>query len=426
MAKKQYRELTDTSCRNARPGAKVCYLPDRGPNSVPGLRLCIRPGGSKLWMLRFVKQAPEGSRDESTAGLGAYPDVSLGEARRKAAEARASAVAGVHPTAARRVRVARNVEATAATFEVVAREWLEHNKPDWSAHHHERNEGLFRRILAPKLGALPIAEITEPMLLAALRKAYGAGTRESARRARAVAAQIFRYAKDTHRATHNPARDLADSSVLKRPEVRHFAALKGEQVGPLLRALKASATEPATRAALLLMLYTGLRDYSLRAARWREIDLDAATWAVPGERMKSRRGHAVPLPRQAVEILAELAKLTRKDGESFVFASYGKSGHLAENTLRQAMHGLGFKVTAHGFRSLLTDLLNETGFNADAVERQLDHVQRDKVRAAYLRSDFMPLRRPMMQWLADWADAQRNETDAPALPDNVLPMRRAA
>ena len=159
------------------------------------------------------------------------------------------------------------------------------------------------------------------------------------------------------------------------------------------------------------MLYTGLRDHSLRAARWEEIDLKTATWTVPSERMKSRRKHVVPLPTQAVATLTELGKLTRHTPKSFVFVGFGKTGFLAENTLRAALHRLGFKVTAHGLRSLITDLLNENGFNPDAIERQLDHMQRDKVRAAYLRSDFMPQRVAMMQWLADWADAQRDKTE---------------
>ena len=395
-----------------------------------GLRLCVRPNGSKLWLLRFANpdnRSRMEPRRNPRHGLGTYPEVTLEQARKKAVIARQSAADGVHPTTARRVAVARNIEAGAATFDVVAREWLAHNQRDWSSHHYERNEGLLRRILFEKLGPLPISEITEPMLLKELRKAYDAGTRESARRARAVAAQVFRYAKDTHRATHNPARDLADSSVLKKPEVKHFAALKAEQVCPLLRALDTSDTEPSTRAALLLMLCTGLRDYSLRGARWQEIDLKAAFWRVPGERMKSRRDHVVPLPKQAVARADKAREAYTTHGRrSFVFAGFGKAGFLAENTLRAALHRLGFKVTAHGLRSLITDLLNENGFNPDAIERQLDHIQKDKVRAAYLRSDFMPQRVAMMQWLADWADAQRDKAKAPAVPSNVVALHRAA
>jgi len=442
-------ELTDAACRNAKPGDAVTYLRDRGSSSVRGLRLCIRPNGAKLWMLRFWLPAldPDGRplldadgkpiRRESTAGLGPYPSVSLSEARRKAAQARGAALEGHHPTTARQLRVAANVEAGERTFRVVAERWLAQGAKQgfhraatqggrpWSAHHLERNTGLINRFLMPDLGDIPIGAITESMVEKPIMKAYSDGKRESARRAAVIARQIMGYAKARRWIATNPLADILTNPDMPKPAVKHFAALPSDQVGAMLRALDASGTELVTRAAIKLLLYTGLREGSLRGALWPEIDLESATWNVPAERMKSRRAHAVPLPRQAVEVLTDLAKLTRKELDSFVFASRGKAGFLAENTLRIRLHGLGFKVTAHGFRSLITDLLNEQGFNPDAIERQLDHVQGDKVRAAYLRSDFMPQRRQMMQWLADWADAQRNETTSPALPDNVVPMRRA-
>ena len=412
------RKLPDAACRNAKPKDRIYYVSD---TEVTGLRLCVRPTGSKLWMLRYTFAGKE-----STHGLGTYPETGLEEARRKASDARKLIAEGIHPTTARRVRKAQNQEAGAATFKVVADEWLLRNKRDWSGHHYERNEGLLRLILFPDLGSLPVAQITESMQLVALRKAYDGGIRESARRARAVAAQVFQYAKDTRRAAHNPARELAGSSLLKRPPVKHFAALKATEVGPMLRALGQSSIEPRTRAALMLMLLTGLRDATLRGAKWSELDLTALVWTVPGARMKSGREHRVPLPSQAAAILTQLAKLTRSSPDAYVFASDSKAGYLAENTLRAALHALGFKVTAHGFRSLITDLLNERGFNPDAIERQLDHVEKNQVRAAYLRTDYFDYRRDMMQWLADWADAQCAERALPELPSNVVELRRVA
>jgi integrase len=377
-------------------------------------------------VLRYVRMKPDGTKGETTTGLGTYPDVSIERARAMAAEARGVIRSGVKPGVHRKVQRARNAERSEATFKAISEEWLTRNESSWSAHHHERNEGLLRRILWPDLGALPIHEITEPMLLAPLKTAYDSGIRESARRARAVAQQVFAYAKDTHRATSNPGRELAGSSVLAKPEVTHFAAIKATQVGPMLRALAASEVDPVTAAALRLMLYTGLRDASLRGAQWREIDLKARVWTVPAERMKSGREHRLPLPKQAIALLSELAKLTRRNGASFVFAGRGKAGYLAENTLRLALHGLGFKVTAHGFRSLITDVLNEAGFSPDWIERQPDHVQRDKVRAAYLRTDFYESRETMMQWLANWADALESNRASPKLPGNVKQLRRVA
>lgn len=408
--------LGDRQCKTAKAGESVRYL-----NDGNGLRLQIRPDGAKYWMLRYLL----GGR-ESTAGLGPYPEISLEEARKKAAKARTLIADGIRPAVERKVRVARNIAKAEATFEVVAEEWLARNKSHWSGHHHERNAGLVRRILLPKLGGLPMEEITEQILLSVLREAYDSGIKESARRARGVASQVFAYAKDTYRATHNPARELAGNRSLKKPEVRHFEALKPAQVGAMLRKLDESEAEPVTRAALLLMLYTGLRDYSVRGAQWKEIDLEAGIWTVPGSRMKSRREHRVSLPRQAVKALEGLGEIHGSKPESFVFPSWGKNGFLAENTLRTALHRMGFKVTAHGFRSLITDLLNESGFNSDAIERQLDHQSKDKVRAAYLRSEWMDYRRTMMQWLADWMDSQRKEKTVPKLPANVVAFQRLA
>jgi integrase len=164
------------------------------------------------------------------------------------------------------------------------------------------------------------------------------------------------------------------------------------------------ALDIRTVSALKLALYTGLRDHSIRGAKWAEIDFASATWEVPAERMKLRRAFKVPLPTQAIGVLQTLKTLTYKDDNSYIFPSSGKYGYMAENTLRLALHSLGFKVTVHGMRSLITNVLNEHRFNADAIERQLDHRESNKVRAAYLTSDFWEQRQTMMQWFADWCD----------------------
>ena len=239
---------------------------------------------------------------------------------------------------------------------------------------------------------------------------YDKGTKESARRARAVAAQVFSHARATHRGTINPARDMADNPYFKKPLVKHFAALPQNEVGALIKELNKTGAEQKldlkTVCALRLALYTGLRDNSIRGALWGEIDLEAGIWTVPGSRMKSGREHTVPLPTQAIAALQLLRPLTYRNQDSHIFPGGGKHKIMSENTLRLALHRLGFKVTAHGMRSLITDVLNESGFNPDAIERQLDHSEKGQVRRAYLRSNFMDERVKMMQWFADWCDAQ--------------------
>jgi integrase len=201
-------------------------------------------------------------------------------------------------------------------------------------------------------------------------------------------------------------------------------------VGDMLRALDASKLSPITKAATELMLLTGVRDHALRAAQWSEIDLHKKLWTLPHARRKNRRSttnaFVIPLSARACEVLKTIKPLTHKGPDSYVFASWGKEGYLAENTIRLALHDLGFEVTAHGFRSLMRDLLAEHGFVREVVRRQLDQGIGDSIDQAYLRTDFMAQRKSMLEWLGSWVMAQRNGSEAPELPGNVVTMRSAA
>lgn len=408
--------LTEMACKNAKPRAKLYYL-----NDGAGLRLRIRPDGSKTWLYRYRLNGKE-----SSTGLGTYPQVSLLVARVKAGQSRDQVSTGTNPSIAKRVARASQALKNECSFGLIARDWLAHHKAEWSPHHYERNNGLLNRYLLPDLARLPIDSIEEAYLFSILKRVYDKGTKESARRALGVAKLIFSFAKATHRGKINPARDMVGNPHFKKPAVQHFSALPQAEVGALIKSLNITGEEqildPKTVCALKLALYTGLRDNSIRAAKWVEIDLQRAIWTVPASRMKSRRDHTVPLPTQAVAALSQLRELTYTTDDSYVLPSGGKYGFMAENTLRLALHRLGFKVTIHGMRSLITDVLNENGFNSDAIERQLDHVERDKVRRAYLRSDFLEERTRMMQWFADWCDDKAFGKKG----NNVKPLKRAS
>jgi integrase len=219
---------------------------------------------------------------------------------------------------------------------------------------------------------------------------------------------------------------MADNSYLKKPPVKHFTALPQDKVGDLINCLNRDAKDQRldakTVCAVQMALYTGLRDNSIRGAQWKEINFDVCTWTVPATRMKSGREHVVPLPRQALEALMRLKPLTYRDGDSLIFPGSGKHKKMSENTIRHALHSFGFMVTAHGMRSLITDVLNENRFNADAIERQLDHAERSQSRRPYLRTNFMEERIKMMQWFADWCDAKANGQTM----QNVTELRIAA
>jgi len=393
------KQLTDTRVKNAKAKGKLYYLTDGG-----GLRLRVRTTGVKTWLFRFRIGGAE-----NTVSLGPYPDISLAGARKKAAEYRGLLLVGKSPARQKKKEKQQRAAIELDTFGAVRREWIKVNQSTWSQSHLERNTGLLRRVLS-ELENIPIAELTDRDLLPALRAYYENGAKESARRARQIASQIFVFARETRGIKTNPALLLADSPYLKKPQVTNFSALPKKQVGDLMAALrregKTQKLDIKTRCALLLLLYTGLRDGSLRGASWGEIDLKDKIWNIPSERMKRRRPHAVPLPTQAVDILNTLHDHTFSSDASYIFASNTKTGFMAENTLRLGLHRLGFKVTAHGMRSLITDVLNEEEFSRDAIERQLDHVERNNVRSAYLRTDFMNKRREMMQWFANWSDEQ--------------------
>lgn len=396
MAKEKL--LSEALCKTAKPAEKLFYLNDGG-----GLRLRVRPNGSRHWIFRYRV----GGKERSSS-MGAYPQVSLKVARDRAAAARSQVKEGFDPVVAKRVRKAQNTSSAESLFGSVAQDWLEHNRETWSDHHYERNSGLLRRYLLPELGNLPIDAIEEAYLFSILKRVYDSGIRESARRARAVAAQVFSYGRSVHICSRNPARDMADNPYFKRPAVKHFSAMPKELVPEFVALLarrgEKQILQPVTIAGLLMALYTGLRDSSIRGSRWSEIDFDAGLWTVPADRMKSRREHIVPLPRQALRVLRELKALTFKNADSFVFASNSKQGFLSENTLRMALHKIGFKVTVHGMRSLITDVLSEHDFNPDWIEKQMDHQERNQVRAAYLRTKFLDQRIVMMQWFADWCE----------------------
>ena len=398
MAMAGEKLLSETACGSAKPTEKVYYLNDGG-----GLRLRCRPDGSRAWVFRYRLNGKE-----RAVGLGPYPHIHLGIARAKASDTRKLVSEGINPYIEKKVQQAKRATAENHTFGSVAHEWLDHNKSTWSANHLERNGGLLRRYLMPDLGRLPIQSIEESYLFSVLKPVYDRGRKESARRTRAISAQIFAYGKDTHRCTHNPAKDMAGSTYFKKPAIKHFRAIPQSDVWKLIEDLKKTGEEqrlmPQTVCALFLTLYTGHRDHAVRGARWQEIDMAEGIWIVPSERMKGRRSHQVPLPIQAIEALRQLEPITYRGPQSYVFAANSITGYMSENTQRLALHRLGYKVTVHGFRSLMTDVLNENEFNADAVERQLDHRENNAARGTYLRSEFDQIRRPMMQWFADWCE----------------------
>jgi integrase len=396
--------LTDTKIRNARPKAKPYKLFDER-----GLFLLVYPNGRRGFRFRYRY----GGR-EKLLSFGSYPDTTLKLARQKRDDARQLLAANVDPSA---VRQSEKL-AQADTFEAIAREWLAAGCPggkgkgvnDGTA---EQLRHRLTKYIFPYLGRWPITDVSAPELLKVLRRIESKGTFETAHRCRSLCSRIFRYAIATGRAERDAAADL--QGALTPTRTQNFAAItEPKRIGELLRAIDSYQGQPAVIAALRLAPFVFVRPAELRGAEWREVDLDAAEWRIPAERMKMGRPHIVPLSRQAVAILEELQPITGHG--RLLFPSLRSSERpISENTINAALRRLDFgqdEMTGHGFRTMASTRLNELGYPPDVIELQLAHADTNKVRAAYNRAERMAERRKMMQAWANYLEGLKRDKKA--------------
>jgi integrase len=385
--------LTELQIKNVRPAGKQQKLTDGG-----GLFLLVHPNGGKYWRLayRFAGK-------QNTLSLGVYPSVGLAEARERREQARKVLANGADPGDIKKAQKAAVVALTENSFENVAREWFSKHAPNWKENHSSK---IIRRLemdIFPWIGARPAGEILAPELLATIRRIESRGALETAHRALANCGQVFRYAVATGRAQRNPAADLR--GALPPVKGGHFASITDPKaIGELLRDLDGYQGAFVTRCALRLSPLVFLRPGELRKAEWAEIDLDKAEWRIPAARMKMDALHIVPLSTQAVAILREIQPLT--GAGKYVFpGARTDTRPMSENAVLAALRRMGYttdEMTGHGFRSMASTLLNEQGFNRDAIERQLAHAEWDGVRAAYNYAEYLPERKRMMQAWADY------------------------
>ncbi|MDP1845501.1 MAG: site-specific integrase, partial [Candidatus Moranbacteria bacterium] len=289
--------------------------------------------------------------------------------------------------------------------EAVAREWFKKMSTVWVPRHAETIIRRLESYVFPQLGQRPINEVTAPELLAMLRKLEAQGTVETAHRVKQICGQVFRYAIATGRTDRDPAADLRGALTPAKPK-RMASITDPKGAAGLLRAIDGYHGSFVTACALKLAPLVFVRPGELRQAEWSEIDLEAAEWRIPADKMKMKSPHIVPLSRQAIDILREIHQLTGNG--KYVFPSLRTGSRpMSNNTVNAALRRMGFskeEMTGHGFRSMASTLLNEQGWNRDAIERQLAHAERNKVRAAYNYAEFLPERRKMMQAWADYLD----------------------
>lgn len=387
--------LTVAQIKAAKPKDKPYKLADG-----EGLYILINPNGSKLWKLKY-----RFAGREKKLSLGAFPEVSLVEAREQRNEAKKHLKKEIDPGILKSSIKRANKEAAENSFEVIAREWHVKFSSTWSEGHAERTLIRLEQNIFPWLGKRPIKEITAPELLSSLRRVESRGSIETAHRILQVCGQVFRYAIVTGRAERDISADL--KGALAPVKKKHHASITDPvEIGKLLRAINDYRGFFVTKCALKLAPLFFVRPGELRHAAWSEFNLDKAEWRIPAEKMKMRQTHIVPLSTQAIHILQELMPYTGHGKYLFPIQSNPKRP-MSENTVLGALRRLGYssdEMTGHGFRSMASTLLNEQGWNRDAIERQLAHAERDNVRAAYNYAEYLPERRQMMQHWSDYLE----------------------
>ena len=387
--------LTDAACRAFKPGA--------GKKSDGlGLYLLVKPNGSKLWQWPYTHAGKP-----NVCSFGVYPQVSIGEARAERDKAREWLRVGLDPNVEKKAERARVGQRQGDVFSKLAADWLAVQSSKWSKDHADARRRLIDNDLIPALGALPLADLeaSPATALAALKRIDGRGAHETASKARITGSMICRYGIITGRMKHDPFEHLG--AALKRPPVKHRATIPLDEMPQLFKALAAVPAEASTKLAVAWLILTVCRTVEMRLATWSEIER-GKLWRVPGERMKMREGHAIPLSKQALRVL-ELARPLRQsdDGAALIFPGFTKAGHLSENAILALLARAGYygRQTGHGFRASFSTWANEVKeADPDVVEACLAH-RRGDIRSVYNRASYLSRRLALLQAWADQCTA---------------------
>ncbi|NBA93444.1 integrase arm-type DNA-binding domain-containing protein [Pseudomonas sp. R5(2019)] len=390
-------KLQDSQIRNAVCTTKtVRKMSDGG-----GLYLWIYADGRRYWRYRYLIDGRE-----QALSVGTYPEVSLAEARDKAAELRKQD----DPAKLRKAEKQADSATRANTFESVARQWHTKHKAHWVAKHAHDLLSQLDRYVFPLIGKRPINELGSADVLDVLEKIEDAGAVATAHRMLAIFGRIFRYGKAKGLCQHVVSSDISGRDSLQKAVTKKHPAVTDKELPQLLRKIDAYESRQ-TRLALKMIFLTFVRANEMLGATWTEIDLDDCLWRIPEERMKKRLALLVPLAPQTIEILRELKEISC--GSEYVFPGRSYEKPLHSGTLLSALKTLGYHgtQTSHGVRRLASTAINNAAdeegrplFSGDSVERQLAHVP-ETVRNVYNEAEYLPMRRRIMVWWADYLDA---------------------
>lgn len=389
--------LTDTAIKNIKAQDKAVKYFDAG-----GLFLFVPKTGKKLWRFRYFFEGKE-----KLLSLGEYPYITLKLAREMREAAKGQLAIGIDPSNHKKAIKTAIISTQNNSFEIIAREWFNHNKHSWAEAHAKKILAMLEKNAFPLIGGKDMATLTAQELSTVLDHIEARGALETAHRLLQICSQISRYAiVKGGRAEYNIAENLKGS--LKKVIKGNFASLKEPSaIGGLLLNIDSYEGSFIVKTALQIAPYVFVRPSELRQAPWSEFNLDEAEWRIPAERMKMKQVHIVPLAKQVVELLRGLQPFTEHTGLLFP-SPRANTRPISDVTLLASLRRMGYskeEMTVHGFRSMASTLLNEQGYNSDHIERQLAHGGGNRIRAVYNYAQYLPERKKMMQEWADYLDS---------------------
>lgn len=391
---KRSQATTEAAIKHAKPEVKAYKM-----TAGNGMYLLVNPTGSKLWRLKYRFDGKE-----KTLSFGAYPDVSLAQARLKREQSRQQLAEGIDPSDLLKQQ-RQQAKAEVLTFKTVAERWYKGRtvlaQKKWAPATARKARLYLDKDLYPAFGEKPIAEITRMDLIKFNENIEERGAFDVAGKIRQWLSIIFDDAYDKGEIPHNPAKDLKPSHYsIGGVASRHHPTVNFSELPKLLKETNKTGSHELIKLAIRMLMLTAVRPAELRLSQWSEFKLSDGMWTIPAERMKTRLEHSVPLTRQVLEVLQQI-KVINPDGYLFTIKS---DKPISENTINKTLKLAGYhgKQTGHGFRHLLSTELNERGYNSDWIEKQLAHNSKDKIRGVYNHAEYLEQRRKMMQ---DWADS---------------------
>ncbi|EJS3010537.1 tyrosine-type recombinase/integrase [Salmonella enterica] len=389
--------LNHTEIKAARPAGKEYTLQDGN-----GLYLLIKPNGSKIWRFRYSRPV-DGQR--VLLSFGSLDEVTLADARKRREEYRAMLAKGIDPQARQKQQQEAEYIRRNNTFRKVAANWYEMKQAQNLAPNTIKD--IWRSLekyVFPDIGDTPVNELTARQFVTLLEPIKARGNLETLKRVLQRINEVMDYAANSGLTEFNTAANVR--KAFPTPVKKHMPSIRPEELPDLMQALSVASIERQTRLLIEWQLLTVTRPAEAAAARWSEIDMDAATWTIPEGRMKMRRQHVIPLSYQALAVLEEMKKISA--GREYVFPGYKDPKQpMNSQTANVALKRMGFKgmLVSHGMRAIFSTAANEEGFEPDVTEAALAHVDTNAVRRAYNRSDYFEKRIVLMRWWGEFVEA---------------------